>query len=125
MNIFIAEDDLALANVLSQYLPRAIEGATVTIKNDAIGAATTLQTIANGEKVNWPDIVISDYHLDNLTGDAVLKLGAKLFPEAKLILMSGAADTRNIETARATVPRPLAFLQKPFAQMELVALIKS
>ncbi len=125
MNFFIAEDELSLARILTEYLPKAIEGSSVTVKNDGIEAATTLQTIAAGNTANWPDIIISDYHLGSLTGDAVLKLGAKLFPEARLILMSGAADAKNIERARADIPRPFVFLQKPFMLSELAALIKS
>ncbi|MEK7645005.1 MAG: response regulator [Patescibacteria group bacterium] len=125
MKIFIAEDELSLARVLSEFLPKAIEGADVTLKADGIEAVTTLQVIATGDKANWPDVILSDYHLGGLNGDAVLQVGAKLFPSAQLILMSGAADADNIERARATISRPFLFLSKPFMLSELLALIKA
>jgi len=67
--------------------------------------------------------VLSDYHLVNGTGDTILQLAAKLFPDAKLILMSGGADAQNVEAARGKVSRPFTFLPKPFDTAKLVSTI--
>ncbi len=124
MNIIIVDDELSLSRILSEFLPKAIPGSVVTTKDDAIEAATLLQTLAAGDKAEWPDVIISDFHVGSLTGDMVLSLGAKLFLDAKLILMSGAANAQNIENARAKIERPFTFLQKPFSFPDLAEVIR-
>lgn len=123
MNILIAEDDETLGHFLGIALPRVITGSKPVVIADALEMATTMQTIASGDKAGWPAVVISDYHLIAGTGEGVLHLAAKLFPDAKLILMSGGADEQNVEAARKKVPRPFTFLPKPFDTGKLVQTI--
>lgn len=124
MKILIAEDEKAIADVLTEALPRVITGATTTVLADAIEMMTTMQTIAAGDSANWPDVVISDYHLIAGTGDLILQLAAKLFPNAKLIMMSGGVNTNIVEDAREKVGREFVFLQKPFALPNLVRAVQ-
>ena len=125
MFILIAEDNAEVGRMLLSILPRFISDAKVVVISDALEIATTMQAIAGGDKSTWPDVVISDYHLVNGTGDFVLQLAAQLFPDARLILMSGGADPKRVQDTQTKVsPRKLIFLQKPFATAHLVEAIK-
>jgi|GEM_PF-3481716 len=52
MNILIAEDDPSLAHFLGIALPRVITGAKTVVLVDAIEVATTMQTLAQGDKAS-------------------------------------------------------------------------
>ena len=118
-NILILDDEKTILEVLTNALPRMIPGSKPTAFSDIIQIVTTMEILAQGNKVHWPDLVISDYHLPNGTGDVVLQFAAKLFPDAKLILMSGGADEKLLRAARKKVPRDITFLQKPFSLAHL------
>lgn len=123
MNILVAEDERSLGDIINRALPRMITGSKVLVLADAMEMLTTMQTLTQGDKANWPDVVVSDFHLINGNGGEILRFAAKAFPDAKLILMSGGADSDNVEMTRATVLRPFTFLPKPFELDQLICAI--
>lgn len=124
MKILIAEDDSALFQLLPKVIKALFAGADVKIYSDAMEIATTIQALAE-QKDGWqPDVVVSDFHLINGTGDIVLALAATRFPNARLILMSGGATADQVAITKKVVEKEVFFLQKPFTTPELFAAIQ-
>ena len=85
--IVLVDDDYDLRQVLKESLQ--IEGYTVNDFNDAAAAIGWIQADTP------PDLLITDLSMPNMTGDKLILEVKKLFPNLKIILISGLDDSEQ------------------------------
>jgi DNA-binding response OmpR family regulator len=111
MNVLLVEDESALADVIARNL-RA-RGHDVVLSATAEGAVLSMAE-------RWPDAVILDVNLPDLTGwDVLRRLSAAERHELRVVVISAAP----ISQKRIQEFAPLRWLQKPFPIDSLVRLL--
>jgi len=80
---------------------------------------SALDWIANG---NHPAVVVLDWSLPGIRGDAVLDALATAIPETPVIISSGYGDAELVNTDE--YPMPIYFLSKPYKPQEMIDLLK-
>jgi len=113
-SILIVDDEKAVLKICEETL--AINGYTVITAN-------------NGEEgiikysENFPDLVLLDISMSGIGGIGSLQKMMSVDSKAKVVIMSGYSEDRNIEEARKLGAK--AFLQKPYHITELLNTIRS
>ena len=111
MNVLLVEDEAALADVLARNL-RA-RGHAVSHQSTAEGAILAMTE-------SWPDALILDVNLPDLTGWEILRrLSAIDRSRVGVVVISAAPVSQR----RIQEFQPLRWLQKPFAIDALVRLL--
>jgi DNA-binding NtrC family response regulator len=80
---------------------------------------SALDWIAQG---NQPAVVVLDWSLPGIHGDAVLDALAQALPETPVIISSGYGDAEQADPA--DFPMPIYFLSKPYKPQEMIDLLK-
>ena len=106
LSVLIVDDDTELVSLLSEVLSGM--GYSVTGSDNPLEAASILEN--SKESI---DILISDYHMDEMRGDQLGKLALREAPDMKFVLMSS-----DPSAARCVLQDDL-FLEKPFSISEL------
>lgn len=111
--IMLVEDDDGIRNIVARMLRRV--GYHVVV------AATGEEALAMIEEEQTAvDLLLTDLVMPGIKGTEVASKMEKLRPDARVVLMTGYAEPEVLEEAE----RPnRAFLSKPFATEELLALI--
>lgn len=108
-HVLCVEDDPVIAAAMEQLLVSA--GCRVTL-------ADTLDTVRRTVRSSPPDLVLSDYHLGEVTGARVLAYVAQALPGCPVALITGdASETVVLPPQLAHVP----VLRKPMRADELLA----
>ncbi|MDE3094765.1 MAG: response regulator [Chloroflexota bacterium] len=111
MNILLVEDEAALADVIARNL-RARQ-------HDTAIAASAGEAIAAMEE-RWPDVLILDVNLPDLTGWEILRRLTVLDRSRLRVIVISAAP---ISPKRIEEFQPLRILQKPFPISALVRML--
>ncbi len=112
-SILIVDDDPEVLESFQAYLQR--KGFRCPIAPDALSA---MRFVRKGNV----DLVLTDYHMPEVTGLDLLKEVRAFDPKLPVILMSGAADMRQaLETLRE---HAFDFLPKPIDSQELLQVIQ-
>ena len=82
--------------------------------------ATTLKSMA-AEPVQ-PDLLITDYAMSPMNGVELSEQCKQMYPEIKIIMVSGTAGPEIIVSSPVKIDR---FLQKPYRPHELIELVRS
>ena len=106
--MLIAEDNKIVAGTLA---------AMLEVSNHEVVemAASGLEAIQAYER-HKPDIVVMDYLMDGLNGLTACRNILARHPAARIILVSGALDPRELSLTR---PGACAILQKPVSAQQL------
>jgi DNA-binding response OmpR family regulator len=111
MKILLVEDEAALADVIARNL-RA-RGNDITIAGTAEAALLEMAS-------SWPDVLILDVNLPDLTGwDILRRLTAADRARVGVVVISAAPLSQK----RIEEFQPLKWLQKPFPMDALIRLI--
>jgi DNA-binding response OmpR family regulator len=111
MKILLVEDETALADVVARNL--RVRGHDVVVSPTAESAVLSMAE-------RWPEAVILDVNLPDLTGwDVLRRLSATDRKELRVIVVSAAP----ISQKRIQEFAPLRWLQKPFPIDALVRLL--
>jgi DNA-binding response OmpR family regulator len=111
MNILLVEDDAPLADVIARNL-RA--------RGHVLAVATTAEAAVLSMAEVWPDVLILDVNLPDMTGwDVLRRLTAADRKRVSVIIISAAP----ISEKRIVEFQPLRHLQKPFPIEALVRLL--
>jgi CheY-like chemotaxis protein len=105
-SIVVVEDEPSYAELISQLLSHHFTCPVHAFANprEAIHALTSLN----------PAVVITDYHLPQLTGLEFIKLASLEVPDAAFLLMSG-QDSEDEEPGRDVLTALKGRLSKPFS----------
>ncbi len=113
--ILIVEDDDAMRELLRTLLHS--EGHEVISAQDGIEAVQQYKT--HGEKIQ---LVITDIEMPNLKGIEAYRQIKTMDPEAKVIFVSGALNTRLQEQLQSEGVQ--GFFQKPFVPADILAKVR-
>ncbi len=111
MNILLVEDEAALADVIARNLRARQHDTTI--------AASAGEAIASMAE-RWPDVLILDVNLPDLTGWEVLRRLTALDRSRLHVIVISAAP---ISPKRIEEFKPLRILQKPFPILALVRML--
>ena len=111
--IMIVDDDQALANALEALL-RSMGYSVLKVANSVVETKQWLEN--RGKEEPTPEIIITDYHMNNENGAQLIQEVKKIVAgnKPRIILMSGAANEEEIAGAGADI-----FLRKPVGLGEL------
>jgi signal transduction histidine kinase len=109
VRILLVEDDEALRSLLADALRAA--GA------DVLAAGSGKQAVAFARKLDRLDVLISDFHLPDGTGNDVLAQIASMHPDTRCLIISANESLAAVRPANGQVTQLLA---KPFAPSLLV-----
>jgi signal transduction histidine kinase/CheY-like chemotaxis protein len=109
MHILLVEDDEALRGLLADALRAA--GATVL----AAGSARAAAVLAR--KAPQLDVLVSDFHLPDATGNDVLQQVAAMHPMVRCLVISA---NETLAAVRPRLGRTVQVLAKPFEPSRLV-----
>jgi CheY-like chemotaxis protein len=112
VQVLVVDDEDGIRGMLATALRR--RGFTALTAADAASALETLER----ERV---DAVISDQHMPGMSGLALLKRVRANRPDLPFVLCTGFSDT--LDSATATAAGANAFLQKPVAAQQLIAVL--
>ena len=111
-NIMIIDDQPAVLRALRRTLERA--GHEVTQASDG---KTALRHFTG----NPTDLVISDIYMPEMDGIEFLLRVREIFPEARIVAMSGGGHLPKDRVLRAaSILGAVAVLEKPFSQAEVL-----
>jgi len=113
--VLLVEDESSLREVISQYLNS--KGYSVLI---AEHGAAALQICKKRER--RIDLLLTDFIMPGMRGPEVAREVLKVYPEARVIFMSGYAD-REMDIGDLQITKQ--FLQKPVNLRELVRQIRA
>lgn len=113
--IFVVDDEPLLIELATAML----EPSGYRIKT-FINAEQALQ--AFGVDKVFPDLIITDYAMHNLTGLDLIRECRKLNPRQKILLVSGTVDEEVYANSRQ---KPDRFLAKPYQSKQLIGLVES
>ena len=113
IKILFVDDEQAVRDEFAIYLKR--KGYAVVTAADGLQAFRLFKTEA-------PDIVLTDYHMPEITGLELLREIKAIRPEVPVILISGKADMRT--AVEALKEDAFDFLQKPVDSAELLASVR-
>ncbi len=113
--IFVVEDEDAVRNLAGSILKRA--GYTVTAARDAEDCLKLL------ENLDGPlDLLLTDVVLPGLNGRQLFDEVSSLFPNSRVLFMSGYAD--DVVFRMGAAGEDLPFLQKPFSVQALARKVR-
>lgn len=113
--ILVIEDNASIAEIARRMLSDA--GYELQI---ATTGGEAIQLWQNG----GIDLVITDLHLPDTTGFAIVQRLRSIDPSVKVITMSGSSADPDAEGLRdLAAVRPIGFLRKPFARAQLLGLV--
>jgi DNA-binding NtrC family response regulator len=115
--VLVVDDDEGVLSSLERGLSRAgYEVRVATSGGDAL-------TLLEGEETAF-DVAVIDLMLPDTWGPQMAVLHSQLQPELKVIYISGHGNDDAVLAATSTQSGDVAFLPKPFAVKDLVALIR-
>ena len=114
IQVLVVEDEASLRRSLEKYLERA--GYAFEC------CATAREALALAERLD-PAIVITEYHLPDANGVALLEKLMRIIPDVAAILLSEYDFQAVAKNLDAAVVR--SFLKKPFDLVELEAALSS
>lgn len=113
----VAEDDKVIQMLVSSYLAK--EGYKVLLAGDGLEAKQIL--VHRGAEISY---ALIDLVMPFLDGGKLAEYILKIYPNIKIILMSGYPDTLNaLNNREGKEVKKLPLLQKPFTQVELKSFI--
>jgi len=112
--IFIIDDEPMLLELAVMILaPMGFNLPTFRSAEDALAAFIQAKT--------RPLLLITDYAMQEMTGMALIERCREIFPEQKVILVSGTVDERIFLRSDC---KPDRFLAKPYTGKQLVRAVK-
>lgn len=112
--IFIVDDDAIVVKVLTRILNHA--------QYDVIACDTPANVLSMLEKSNF-DLIISDYHMGEITGFDVFRAVKKLGKKAIKILVTGTPDA-SLEVKTLSELDVYKVILKPWDNISLIKTIK-
>jgi len=109
MNILIADDELAIRNLVGEILED--EGHTVTLAEDGEDALEKFHR-------EWHDIVLSDIRMPRLTGIELLAAVKEINEDTQFIIMTSHASVDN--SVAALKKGAFDYILKPFEDLDVV-----
>lgn len=113
--VLVVDDERMIADSLAVILQRHEFAAAACYSAD--DAVSIFSTVA-------PDILISDVFMGDRSGVEVAILARELFPECKIILISGNAATADLLDDARRAGHNFTCLAKPLHPTELLAYLK-
>jgi DNA-binding NtrC family response regulator len=120
--ILIVDDEAILLVAIRQELRLSLGSDYVyeTAFTAEAGLAALEELEAKGVNVA---VIVSDWLMPGMRGDEFLRIVHERYPEMKLVLLSGHADTAHMESLARELDL-YAFLSKPFANRALSTIVK-
>jgi CheY-like chemotaxis protein len=112
--IFVVDDEPILLELAEKVLS-GLKCEIQTFTNPEIA----LQTYRSAEKP--PEVLITDFAMHEMNGLALLRACRRLYPEQKIILVSGTVDE---SVFNGTGVKPDRFLAKPYLPADLTGMVK-
>lgn len=109
MKILVIDDNQIVSNAIKRILQQKIPQVSVYSFEDPIRALEQFERIQ-------PDVIIVDYYMSEMFGDAVIDVIRSTCQKAKIIGISGYHDHR--------LQRADIILDKPFSWDQLIAAIR-
>ncbi len=103
MRVLLVDDEPGVLRALERLFRK--RGHEVRTASSGGAALTVLESYA-------PDVVVSDFLMDGMTGAELLRVVARRLPAARRILLSGFADVDG--------PIDATFLRKPYDARDLL-----
>lgn len=115
--ILVVDDEPDVLFSLAALFTEAVPGAWVLTAGNGQESVDLLKDVV-------PDLVISDFHLPDMTGLEVLARSRAVAPEVTRVLITAAPDRGAVERAirEGTVDR---FIAKPWDAEQLVASVRA
>jgi CheY-like chemotaxis protein len=113
--IFVVDDEPLLIELATAML----EPSGYQIKS-FMSAELALE--AFGSNPPFPDLILTDYAMHNLTGLDLIRECRKINPKQKILLVSGTVDEEIYANSRH---KPNGFLAKPYQSKQLIGLVES
>jgi CheY-like chemotaxis protein len=110
VRVLIADDQKSVGTTLAALVAQC--------RHDVVQVVGTGLEAIHAYTRHQPDVVLMDYGMPRLNGATACRNILARHPEAKIILVSGAALTPEIENAGA-----IAILSKPVAMEQLYAVL--
>ncbi|MBD2705671.1 response regulator [Spirosoma sp. BT702] len=110
LNILIIEDELVTANDIKETLEKAGHYVTGIARN--LSAALTLV------RINPPDLILIDIHLEHSPEDGI-EIAQRVLTQQTIPIIYLTGHSEQPTFARAQQTRPAAYLLKPFRHKEL------
>jgi DNA-binding NtrC family response regulator len=114
--VFIVDDELSIANMMSVILQMNLFDAV-----PFADPAAALEAV----RLSPPDYLISDIMMRGMTGIELALIVQCEMPACKVLLFSGQPEAAEMIAAATEQGHTFAFLQKPVHPTELVAAIKN
>lgn len=110
-------DDLVPMLTLYKHL---LEGAGYEIESAADGLSA-IESLERGR----PDLLVTDLHMPGAGGDAVMEAGRRLYPDLKVIILSGEDSAQASDELKAAESLgPDLVLNKPIPVPALLKAVK-
>jgi DNA-binding NarL/FixJ family response regulator len=121
--ILIVDDEAILLLAIHQELRLSLgtEYVYATAFNAEKGLAALEELVAKGVEVA---VIVSDWLMPGMRGDEFLRVVRKSHPETKLVMLSGHADTRQLDSLARELGL-FACLNKPYPRAALVNAVRS
>lgn len=116
MNVVIVEDDLWIAELLSQAIVSLAPDAELSVF-DSVGRAV------NHIKANPPDLLLSDLNLPDASGLEVIRAAQRRNPNGLRVLLTSSIDRATVLAARQAGITD--FIAKPFSVANLLTRLGS
>ena len=113
--IYVVDDEPLLIELASAML----QPSGYRIKT-FINAEQALEAFSNNKP--FPDLIITDYAMHNLTGLDLIRECRKINPGQKILLVSGTVDETVYANSRY---KPDRFLAKPYQSKQLIGFVES
>ena len=114
--VFVVDDETTIATTLALILnSHGFDAKAFTDPYDALYSA----------EVHSPDVLLTDVSMPKLNG---IDLGVQfkaIFPECKVLLFSGHANTANLRQSAADTGHHFDLIAKPIQPKDLIATIES
>jgi CheY-like chemotaxis protein len=111
--IMVVEDEPAVRQIVTELLEQ--QGYTVVT---AVNGEDALRFLESNQVPSQLDLLLTDIVMPRLTGTALADKVKTLYPDVKVVFMSGYADETLAN--RGTLEAGMAFIQKPFT-LEVLA----
>jgi DNA-binding response OmpR family regulator len=115
IHVFVVDDEITISRTLALILSSS--GFTVSSFTDPLKAL-------DGVPLRSPDVLLTDVVMPNLSGiDLAIKIKEK-WPDCKILLFSGQAETLDLLGAARERGHDFSLLAKPVHPLELLRRIK-
>lgn len=89
--ILVVDDETEVAEIIKSFLSR---------KGYAVSTADTAESALKTAAAERPDLVLLDVRLGDCSGLDVLSSLKKMYPEVKVVMLTGLADDENINKSK-------------------------